>query len=288
MRFGPPTPVESGMMLLGCGSSGAGVTFTGALDDYTTSLLGLHCACNRLLSSYGGSLIRIRRASDDAELDIGYKTDGWLDEVTLAAFVGGSDWFITKVYDQSGNLYDLINPTAGEQPQGAFDANGRAYGYAPGAGFTTSYLATVTSLGGAFTDSTVLSVHSAAAYALDIATIRTSDLTERRTVNFSNALQVDLPSAGTQATLGGTNTDPYSVTVQAYATGHRMNRGAAAVTGTRVSEAKTLDRLAFGFGGGGPVWSQNSRFYCTGFWSADLGDTVTDEIQAIGETLLSA
>jgi hypothetical protein len=60
--------------------------------------------------------MRIRRASDNAELDIGFAT-GWLDTAAIATHCGVSLGYVVKWYDQSGNANDMSKVTASEQPQ---------------------------------------------------------------------------------------------------------------------------------------------------------------------------
>ena len=66
---------------------------------------------------YGSSAIRVRRSSDNAELNIGFTTSGNLDETALTAFCGAGDGFVTTWYDQSGNSRNSIQTTAGNQPK---------------------------------------------------------------------------------------------------------------------------------------------------------------------------
>jgi len=61
--------------------------------------------------------IRVRRSSDNAEQDIGFTSDGDLDESALTTFVGANDGFVTTWYDQSGNSNDATQATAGSQPK---------------------------------------------------------------------------------------------------------------------------------------------------------------------------
>jgi hypothetical protein len=71
----------------------------------------------RYLTAYTGSLIRIRRDSDDAELDIGYDAaTGLLDTAAAAAHIGGGSGFVKTWYDQSGNANDATQATAASQP----------------------------------------------------------------------------------------------------------------------------------------------------------------------------
>jgi len=50
---------------------------------------------------YTGSALRVRRSSDDTEMDIGFVGED-LDTATLLSFVGANDGFVTDWYDQSG------------------------------------------------------------------------------------------------------------------------------------------------------------------------------------------
>ena len=78
--------------------------FVGALDPYPNAD-AVYCVY-RLYSSYTGSLLRVRRSSDNTEQDIGYDSNGYLDTASLLAFVGANDGFVTTWYDQSGNSND--------------------------------------------------------------------------------------------------------------------------------------------------------------------------------------
>jgi hypothetical protein len=70
----------------------------------------------KLDTNYAGSCIRIRRASDDAEQDIGFSGDN-LDTAAAESFCSATDGFIVKWYDQSGNANDAVNATAASQPR---------------------------------------------------------------------------------------------------------------------------------------------------------------------------
>jgi hypothetical protein len=71
----------------------------------------------RLRNAYTGSCIRVRRSSDNAELDIGFTSTGVLDTAALLAHVGAGNGFVTTWYDQSGNARNLTQATAGNQPR---------------------------------------------------------------------------------------------------------------------------------------------------------------------------
>lgn len=64
---------------------------------------------------YAGSAIKVRRSSDNAEMDIGFVA-GLLDEATLTKFAGAGDAFVTTWYDQSGNGRNAVQATAASQP----------------------------------------------------------------------------------------------------------------------------------------------------------------------------
>lgn len=257
--------------------------FVGALDGYATNALGLWSISKRLLSSYTGALIRVRRGSDNAEQDIGFDAAGNLDGPALTAFVGGGSWFFRWIYDETGNGYHIGNATAAAQPQGALDGNGLAYAYAPGAGFTTTTLVR-TGLAIAVTDTTHWTVHSAPGQT-DLVMLRTSTGPERRLLNIGSIFLPQLPTSGTEGTLTGTNTGLYTTTMQVHGSGHRVSNGLAAATGTKPSNSVTIAQVGVGNGGGGAFWTQNAKFYAGGLWSANLGNTNADAVNAIGKTL---
>ena len=93
-----------------------GTSFTGALDSMPASAAAYSVA-RRLLTSYTGALIRVRRSSDNAESDIGYVAAGGLDTATLLTFCGAGSGFVVKIYDQSGNGRDISQATLANQPQ---------------------------------------------------------------------------------------------------------------------------------------------------------------------------
>jgi hypothetical protein len=83
--------------------------------------VGVWSIARRLVSNYTGPLIRIRRANDNAEQDIGFTASGGhdvLDESAVTSFVGANNWFVVTVYDQSINGFHMTQATAGSQPQG--------------------------------------------------------------------------------------------------------------------------------------------------------------------------
>ena len=90
--------------------------YEGLLDIVPGAAVALSAA--RLLrSDYTGDAIRVRRASDNTEQDIGFDGDGLLDESALATFCAGTDGFIRTWYDQSGNGNDATQAATASQPK---------------------------------------------------------------------------------------------------------------------------------------------------------------------------
>lgn len=89
--------------------------FIGLLDTYTGATAAY--SVRKLRNAYSGSAIRVRRSSDNTEQDIGFDTNGNLDESALTTFVGAGNGFVTTWYDQSGNGHNLAQSTALNQPQ---------------------------------------------------------------------------------------------------------------------------------------------------------------------------
>ena len=83
------------------------------LDDYSGAAAAYSL---RLLdSTYSGSAVRVRRASDNTEQDIGF-VDNELDTSSLETFCSGTDGFVTTWYDQSGSN-NATQTTAANQPK---------------------------------------------------------------------------------------------------------------------------------------------------------------------------
>ena len=84
------------------------------LDDYSGAAAAYSL---RLLdSTYSGNAIKVRRASDNTEQDIGF-VNNVLDTSSLETFCSGTDGFIITWYDQSGNANNATQATASAQPK---------------------------------------------------------------------------------------------------------------------------------------------------------------------------
>jgi len=88
-------------------------TFTPFLNQFPNASLGL--SLDRLDKNYTGSAIRVRRSSDNTELDIGF-VNGVLDIASLLDFVGSENGFTSIIYDQVGSN-NMVQNTASLQGQ---------------------------------------------------------------------------------------------------------------------------------------------------------------------------
>jgi len=86
----------------------------GLLDFYPNAAAAY--SLRRLSTVYQGSAIRVRRASDNTEQNIGF-VNNELDTSALTTFCSGTDGFVTTWYDQSGNGRNATQTTAANQPQ---------------------------------------------------------------------------------------------------------------------------------------------------------------------------
>tara|TARA_R100001440_G_scaffold74657_1_gene100396 strand:+ start:374 stop:1300 length:927 start_codon:yes stop_codon:yes gene_type:complete len=69
----------------------------------------------KLRTAYSGSAFRVRRDSDDTEQDIGFDSDGNLDESALTTFVGANNGFIVTWYDQTTNANNATQASSNRQ-----------------------------------------------------------------------------------------------------------------------------------------------------------------------------
>ena len=93
--------------------SGGGSGFEEFLNKFSGASLGL--SLDKLDKNYTGSAIKVRRSSDNNELDIGF-VNNELDTASLLDFVGSGDGFVTIIYDQVGSN-NMTQTTANLQGQ---------------------------------------------------------------------------------------------------------------------------------------------------------------------------
>jgi hypothetical protein len=84
------------------------------LDTYSGAAVAY--SLRKLSSTYSGSAIRVRRSSDNTEMNIGFNSDGSLNTSALLTFVGVGNGFVTTWYDQSGNNVNANQTVAASQP----------------------------------------------------------------------------------------------------------------------------------------------------------------------------
>lgn len=90
-------------------------SFTGVLDGLPASAAAF--SLRRLSGSYSGAIVRVRRASDGTQQDIGATVAGNLDTTNLASFCSDTSCFVSTLYDQSGNAQHAVQATAASQPR---------------------------------------------------------------------------------------------------------------------------------------------------------------------------
>jgi hypothetical protein len=83
------------------------------LDTYPGAAVAY--SLRKLRTAYSGSAIRVRRSSDNTELNIGF-VNNVLDTASLLTFCGSGDCFVTTWYDQSGNSNHANQSIGGLQP----------------------------------------------------------------------------------------------------------------------------------------------------------------------------
>jgi hypothetical protein len=85
------------------------------LDLYPNSTAAY--SLRKLTNAYSGSVIRVRRASDNTEQDIGFVSNV-LDTASLLSFCAATDGFVVKWYSQvGGSTFDVLQTTAIKQPK---------------------------------------------------------------------------------------------------------------------------------------------------------------------------
>lgn len=80
----------------------------------------------RLRDAYTGYAVRVRRSTDNAELDIGFDTNGHFDGAALTSFLQAAQGHVAIWYDQTGNERHMLQPLMASQPRVlAGQVNGR-------------------------------------------------------------------------------------------------------------------------------------------------------------------
>ena len=129
------------------------ITQTLLLDTYSGAAAAY--SLRKLSGTYSGSVIRVRRSSDNTEQNIGFNGDGTLNTLALLAFTGNSNGFVTKWYDQSGNGRDAFQTSSANQPQIVSSGSVLLENGKPTVSFTTSHTLATNSLNLSFYDCTI-------------------------------------------------------------------------------------------------------------------------------------
>ena len=113
------------MILATHGIVGSQITqFVGLLDLYPNAAAAY--SLRKLRNAYTGNAIRVRRASDNAEQNIGF-VNNVLDTASLATFCSGTNGFVKTWFDQSGNGLNFDTTAISAQPK--IVDNGSYLGY---------------------------------------------------------------------------------------------------------------------------------------------------------------
>ncbi|HUX75395.1 MAG TPA: arabinofuranosidase catalytic domain-containing protein [Anaerolineae bacterium] len=83
--------------------------------DGIPNIVHIYEPARRVLTSYTGNLVRLRRASDNAEANFTYLANGDLNVAAITAWAGGASYVVT-VYDQAPASDDVTQAVAANQP----------------------------------------------------------------------------------------------------------------------------------------------------------------------------
>jgi hypothetical protein len=105
------------------GAGGSGIVLVkpnpGALDGLGASVytqaVGAY-ALRRLFGAYTGAQVRLRRSTDNVEVDVTFDKYGHPVNFDVEGWLGGATGYVTTWYDQSGNGNNVTQATAGSQP----------------------------------------------------------------------------------------------------------------------------------------------------------------------------
>lgn len=95
-----------------------GALATGPARLGVDPLDNLHCAYGvaLLLTAWSGSLVRLRRGSDNAEADFSADAGtGYLDAAAISAWLAGATAYVPRLYNQAGGT-DATQGSTGQQP----------------------------------------------------------------------------------------------------------------------------------------------------------------------------
>lgn len=85
------------------------------LDIYKNNLV-LGFSYYKLLSSYKGYCVKVRRSSDNAEMDFGF-VNNYIDYTSILAFCGAGSGYVSIWYNQYASGNNAVQATSGNQPR---------------------------------------------------------------------------------------------------------------------------------------------------------------------------
>lgn len=94
------------------GGGGGGITIQTPLDSVANlTNMGAWSASGRLITSYSGNIMEVRRSSDGSITNIGQNSSGFLDTNTLLSWTGAGQAFVRTLYDQvsTNHMTNYIN-----------------------------------------------------------------------------------------------------------------------------------------------------------------------------------
>ena len=103
-----------------------------------TPLVAAHSMIRAMYAAYNGKLFQVRRASDSKTQEISVASaGGFVDLTALNTFCSATNCFVSRLYDQSGNVNDMWQATAANQPSVGFwtAGNGTKYPIAVSKGY---------------------------------------------------------------------------------------------------------------------------------------------------------
>lgn len=276
---------------LGLPFGNGGPRFKGALDAYASGLVALYSPFQRLLSSYTGNGIRVRRSSDSTLQWIGFNADGSFDETSYLDFIGAGNGFAHTIADQSGAGLDQTQTTAAAQAQIGVDGNGDYYLYAPGAGSATTSYQVAVSPPIAAPEFMIWGVGGASGFWQVPITLRNDTaLKERSLINYGNSINAHFQDNATGSVPAGISLTPasvYSCVFGANGSESKMTNRLSTTTGTRVASSCNIESVQIGRVSGGPAWLQNAPWYMGGAWISYSAANLA-AIATLGKTLIPA
>jgi len=97
------------MIPVGILTAAATSSFSFLLDQFPSASVAY--SLRKLRAGYTGNCVRVRRSSDNTELDFGF-VNNYVDTASISTFCGAGNGFVTIWYDQSGNANNTNVSTA--------------------------------------------------------------------------------------------------------------------------------------------------------------------------------